>query len=251
MTNVHEAVSRGGFILTRQHWQRVDRANDILGGLIIVVQGGRSFAPDSGSTHRLLGVADYRRWHMSDEQAVRTTRVLRDLCGTGHERTTWQGFTPHFHDATLGDDIPGIMDPVAIEQINGPFGYRNRGDGVSGTSGDWQPYRPDPIRNYKFLEDDVQPDERAALFQIRDDLAKFRAGEFNRDRAEMERDKRRFTETITMLGQQADMFGILIDKVSDRATKQQLRKARADILTYLKEHPDVTGVDNPDDGQMP
>lgn len=248
MTNVHEAIWRDGEVLTRQHWQRIDRANEILGGIIIVVQGGFSGAPDSGSTHLKLGVADYRRWHMSNDQAARTTRVLRDLCGTGHERTTWQGFDPHFHDCTLGDDIPGIMDSLAIGQC---ASYRVGGDGVSGTSGDWQPYRPNPIKNYDYLEDDMTPDERRELFRIGARLDAFAENELQRDQAEAERDKRRFEALVTAMGKSADDLTVLINKTSDTATKTQLQKAKEKILLALKEDPDVTGVDNPDDDQMP
>jgi hypothetical protein len=248
MTNVHEAVWRGGEVLTRQHWQRIDRANAILGGIIIVVQGGFSGAPASGTTHLKLGVADYRRWHMSSDQAARATRVLRDLCGTGHERTAWQGFDPHFHDATLGDDIPGVMDSVAIAQV---VTYKAGGDGVAGTTGDWQPYRPSPIRDYHYLEDDMTPDERKELFRIGERLDQFTANELKRDQAEAERDKRRFTALITAMGRSADDLTVLINKTSDTATKTQLQKTKEKILLALKEDPDVTGVDNPDDEQMP
>lgn len=252
MTNVHEAVWRDGFAMTRQHWQRVDRANVITGGLIIPVQGGFSDAALSGTTHRLLGCADYRRWHVNDGTAQWITRVLRDLCGTGHERKAWQGFPEeHFHDATLGDDIPGVMDEMAIEQVNGPNGYRNGGDGVADTVGDWQPYRPDPIRNYVYLEDDMDDKQNAELFRIGNRLDAFIAGELNRDAAEAERDKRRFTEVITLLGKEVDMLKTLINSVSDDATKVQLKRRADEIMTYLKNNPDVTGVDNPDDGQMP
>lgn len=257
MVDVHEPILRNGFWLTRQHWQRYDRANAILGGILVIVQGGRSSAPLSGTTHRLLGVADYRRWNMNAEQAARTTRVLRDLGGTGHERTTWQGFAPHFHDATLGDDIPGVMDSVAIEQINGPNGYRHGGDGVADTSGDWQPYRPNPIRNYQYLEDDVTPEEHnmlentlAAVKDIKDKLYQFAGAEFKRDEAEAERDKRRFEEMETYLATAADQLGVAINKISDRATKRQLTNTKNDILAALNANPLVVGKNNPDPSQL-
>lgn len=253
MTDVHEAIWRNGHALTRQHWQRVDRMNadPIINGMLVVVQGGFSGAPDSGTTHLKLGVADYRRWNLNNEQAARVTRFARDLCGTGHERTTWQGFEPHFHDATLGDDIPGIMDALAIEQINGPFGYKNGGDGVSGTTGDWQPYRPDPIRNYVYLEDDMKEDERKELFRIGRRLDNFTANELKRDEAERLRDKERFDAMMDAIAGHADELTTIINHTSDAATKQQLRKAKEKILLVLKNEPDNTGVNNPDDDQMP
>lgn len=251
MTDVHEPILRNGFWLTRQHWQRYDRANAALGGILVIVQGGRSSAALSGTTHRLLGVADYRRWNMSSTQAAQTTRVLRDLCGTGHERTTWQGFPPHFHDATLGDDIPGVMDSLAIQQC---ATYRAGGDGVAGTTGDWQPYRPSPIRNYQYIspeEDDMTPEEHAVLFAIKDSLAQFKDAEWGRDQEEKKRDKQRFTEVITKLGKQVDLLRQIEGSTTDAATKKQV-KARADeIMTYLKDNPDVKGVDNPDASMMP
>lgn len=250
MTSAHDEVVRDGFHLTRQHWQRFDRMNadSIIGGRLVVVQGGRSFAPLSGTTHRLLGVADYRRWNLNDVQAHRVTILGRDLCGTAWERLPSQGFDPHFHDCTLGDDLPGLMDPLAIQQC---ATYKIGGDGVAGTTGDWQPYRPDPIHNYVFLEDDVTPEEHTELFRIGNKLDAFAAAEQTRDQKEAARDKARFKATIKMLGQEADDLTTLINNVSDDATKQQLRKAKERILKYLKDNPDVTGVDNPDDGQMP
>lgn len=252
MTNVHEAVWRDGFALTRQHWQRVDRANITTSGLIILVQGGFSDAALSGTTHRLLGCADYRRWHVNDATAQWITRVLRDLCGTGHERKAWQGFPEeHFHDATLGDDIPGVMDELAIEQVNGPNGYRNGGDGVADTAGDWQPYRPSPIRNYIYLEDDMTPEEHAELFRIGNRMDAAITAEVKRDQAEAERDKRRFTEITTMLGKEVDLYKRILNSTADAATKKQVKNRMDEVMRYLKDNPDVTGVDNPADGQMP
>ena len=250
MTAAHEEVVRDGFHLTRQHWQRFDRINahPEIRGMLVVVQGGRSFAAASGTTHRLLGVADYRRWNLTDSQASVVVRQGRDLSGTCWERFTWQGFDPHFHDCTLGDDIPEVMDGLAIQQC---ATYKAGGDGVSGTSGDSNPYRPSPIHNYVFLEDDMDADERKELFRIGDVLDKFRAGEYTRDQREAEKDKARFTAIIKEMGEQADQLTVLINKTDDAATQQELRKVKERILRYLKDHPDVTGVDNPDDDQMP
>jgi len=248
--NKHDEVWRDGYVLTRQHWQRIDRINadPIIGGRLVVVQGGRSGAPDSGSTHRLLGVADYRRWNLNNQQAHRVMIVGRNLMGTCHERTTWQGFDPHFHDCTIGDDIPGLMDSVAIQQV---ATYKAGGDGVSGTSGDWQPYRPSPIHDYVYLEEDMDAAERAELFRIGDRLDAFVAGELKRDQAEFDRDKRRFTEMVTQQGQMVDLITTLINTTADDATKKELRAAKERIMTWLKENKSVTGVDNPDDNQMP
>lgn len=246
----HDEVWRDGFVLTRQHWQRVDRMNadPIIAGRLVVVQGGKSGAPDSGSTHFRLGVGDYRRWNLDDEQAHRVMVVGRNLMGTCHERTTWQGFDPHFHDCTIGDEP--VMDQLAVEQIHGPFGYLAGGDGVSGTVGDWQPYRPDSIHPYVFLEDDMTDAEREELFRIGRVLDAFREGEVQRDQAEFDRDKRRFSEMVTQQGQMVDLLTTIINTTADDATKLELRKAKERILTWLKENNSVTGVDNPDDGQM-
>jgi hypothetical protein len=168
--------------------------------------------------------------------------------GTCWERFTWQGFTPHFHDCTIGDDLPGLMDPVAIQQV---ATYKAGGDGVAGTTGDTQPYRPNPIHNYVFQEDDMDAAERAELFRIGNKLDRFVSGELKRDEAERLRDKERFSRMITILGAQADELGILIDKTSDAATKLQLQRTRDRILRELADDPDVTGVDNPDPSQIP
>lgn len=251
MTGAHDEVVRDGFHLTRQHWQRVDRMNahPIIAGRLVVVQGGRSFASASGTTHRLLGVADYRRWNLTFDQTRVVVHYGRDLMGTCWERFIWQGFDPHFHDCTIGDDIPGLMDEVAIQQV---ATYKVGGDGVAGTTGDSDPYRPNPIHDYDFLEDpDMTPEEHNLLVNINDNLNKFRAGEYKRDKADLERDKRRFTQVITMLGTEVDMLTTLINQTKDAATRQELRKAKERIMLYLKNNPSVTGVDNPDDGQMP
>ena len=252
MTNVHEPIWRNGMVFTRQHLQRIDRANAILGGILVPVQGGMSDAPLSGTTHRLLGVADYRRWNMNDTQAAHTTRVLRDLCGTGHERKPWQGFPePHFHDATLGDDILGVMDAVAIEQINGPNGYRNGGDGVSGTAGDWQPYRPNPIKNYEYLEDDMNEAEHKELFRIGEVLDQFKNAEWARDKADRLRDKERYDAIMEQFAQEVDFLKRLLNGQLDQATRLQVKRRMEEVMLILKNDPDNTGVNNPDDSQMP
>lgn len=222
-------------------------ADPIIDGRLVVVQGGQSGAPDSGTTHRLLGVADYRRWNLNDAQAHRVMVLGRNLMGTCWERFTWQGFDPHFHDCTIGDDIPGLMDSVAIGQV---ATYKAGGDGVSGTVGDPQPYRPDQIHDYVYLEDDMDADERKELFRIGNVLDAFREGEVTRDAAEAKRDKRRFTAMVTQQGQMVDLLTTLINTTADDATKLELRKAKERIMSWLKENQDVTGVDNPDDDQM-
>lgn len=249
MVNVHEPVLRDGFWLTLQHWEHYDRLNAKVQGKLVIVQGGRSGAPDSLSTHFKLGVVDYRRWNLTDALAHTVVIEGRDLCGATHERFTWQGFDPHFHECLLGDDIPGIMDELAIGQC---VTYKAGGDGVAGTTGDVNPYRPNPIRNYRYLgEPDVNKAQNDELFRIGRVLDAFRSGEFKRDQAEAERDKARYTNLITLMGKEADNLTVLINQTKDASTKQQLRKAKERILLALKEDPDVTGVDNPDDGQMP
>jgi hypothetical protein len=249
MVDIHEPIWRDGFVLTRQHWQHYDRLNahPALNGNLVVVQGGLSGAPDSGTTHRLYGVVDYRRWNLTFEQARVVVHYGRDLGGATWERFTWQGFDPHFHECLLGDDIPGIMDSVAIQQCDT---YRAGGDGVAGTSGDSDPYRPNPIRNYQYQEDDVTPEEHKMLVDIRDKLYQFAAGEFDRDTAEAERDKRRFEELEAALATGADQLTIAINKISDRATKTQLTNAKNDILAALAASPLVVGRNNPDPSQL-
>ena len=250
MTAAHDEVWRDGFVLTRQHWQHYDRLNahPALHGQLVVVQGGKSGAPDSGTTHLRLGVVDYRRWNLTFAQADVVVHEGRDLCGATWERFIWQGFDPHFHECLLGDDIPGLMDSVAIQQC---ATYKAGGDGVSGTSGDSDPYRPNPIRDYVYLEDDMNQAETQELFRIGNRLDAFIAGELTRDANEAERDKRRFQEIVLMLGKEVDNFTVLINQTKDAATKQELRKAKERIMLYLKNHPDIDGVDNPDDDQMP
>lgn len=249
--NVHEPVLRDGFWLTRQHWQHYDRLNahPALHGMLVVVQGGRSFAPDSGTTHRLLGAVDYRRWNLSIDQAEVVVIEGRDLCGATHERFTWQGFEPHFHECLLGDDIPGLMDIVAIAQC---ITYKAGGDGVAGTTGDIRPYRPNPIRDYVYLEDpDMTPEEHKELMRIGRRLDSFAAGELKRDEADRIRERERFEALTDMMAKEADSLTTIINHTSDASTKQQLRKVKERILLKLEKDPDVPAVNKPDPGQMP
>lgn len=249
MTSAHDEVWRNGFVLTAQHWQHYDRLNARLNGQLVVVQGGHSFASASGTTHRLLGVVDYRRWNLNTDQARLVVHGGRDDGGATWERFPWQGFASHFHECLLGDDLVGVMDSVAITQC---ATYRVGGDGVSGTSGDSDPYRPNPIRDYRFIEeDDMTPEEHTMLVDIKNELAKFRQGEWKRDQSEIDRDKKRFQETIKQLGREVDFLKKLEVAVGDAATKKQVKARMDEVMVYLKSHPDVTGPDNPADSQMP
>jgi hypothetical protein len=96
----------------------------------------------------------------------------------------------------------------------------------------------------------MTPEERQELFRIGKRLDAFAAAERTRDQKDAERDKERFSRVITELGKNADLLGKIAATAKDSETKTLARKRQAEILTYLKDDPDVVGVDNPSDDAL-
>lgn len=227
---------------TRQAFQFYDRVNEHIGGMLVIVQGGWSFADASANTHGQGMCTDFRRWNLSDAQTHDAVFYGRDLMGTMWERTEADGFDPHIHNNLIGDR-PATS--AALAQI--PM-YKAGLNGLANRAPDRVPYRPNKIHDYIYLpEDDMFEDaDRQLLKQIDKKLD----AEKTRDQAERERDKARFSRLIAVMGNQADDIGKLIDTTTDAATKQQLKRMKEKILKQLKDDPDVDGVDNPSDDAM-
>lgn len=221
---------------TRQHFQFYDRVNEHLGGKLVIVQGGWSFADASAGTHSLAMCMDFRSWNLTADEIVSGLHFGRDLGGTFWPRTTGDGFDPHIHNNLLGDSPASAAAQAQITQ------YKAGLNGLANHARDRYPYRPAVIRDYQYIEDDMFTDaDRAMLKAVKDgqDSAK------TRDQSERDRDKARFSRIVTKMGQQADLLTTLINSTSDDATKKQLQTAKRDILQALADDPDVTGVDNP------
>lgn len=255
MTDALDVISRGldssGRPLrgTRQMFQFYDRVNaDAAGGLLVIVQGsfmGASGASASAGTHRLAGCQDWRTWNLSALVRDSVIHRGRELMGAAYHRTA-PLFDDHIH-VTLVGDRP--MDPDAADQV---VQWKNGQNGLADRGPDTFPFRPKVIHDYEYLpEDDMfEKEDHDRLVRIEKSLKAFRDSEAGRDSDERDRDKQRFSEVVTMLGQQADVLGQIEAKVSDSETKALAKKRRDQILTYLKNHPDVDGPDNPSDDAM-
>lgn len=232
---------------TKQNFQFYDRVNDEAAeGLLVIVQGGWSFADASANTHAKGMCMDYRTWNLS--KAIRDAVVKRgrDLMGTMWFRTEADGFDPHIHNNLIGDS------PAADAAIRQVTQYKQGLNGLANRHPDRNPYRPKRIVGYHYLEGYVPYTEkdRAMLEKLVKDFAVFRINEFERDKAEAKRDKARFERLVTLMGNTADRLTVLINKTSDPQTKGELKAAQEELLLALKNDPDVTEKDNPSDDAM-
>lgn len=230
-------------VATRMNWQHFDRVNEVVGGKLVTVQGSWSTATASANTHRLAGSRDVRTWNLTTDERNKCIRAARDPSIVGHAaawyRHLGQGFDPHIHWVLMGDSP---LDPTAAQQID----MWKRGlNGLASGAADDFPYRPDTFTPYRYIEDDMTPQEHKWLEELHKGFKTFRQNELTRDEAERERDKERFTKQITVLGQQADLLGALAAQTKDQATAKALRQAKRQILQALYDDPDVTGPDNP------
>lgn len=105
----------------------------------------------SGTTHTDRGVCDLTYWNISSTTQLGKAKyryVLRKLrevgCQAAFGRGPWCDMPYHFHVCDL--DTEG-MDANAAWQV---AEYRNRNDGLTAGKDDPFPYRPDPIRKWKF-----------------------------------------------------------------------------------------------------
>lgn len=227
---------------TRQCFQRHDRMNKSVGGKLVIVQGAFNVGVSaSAGTHDRAGAFDWRTWNLTKDEQFTFIKTGRLLGGADWLRYA-PAFDPHAHGITIGD-VP--MHPATAEQV---ADYRAGRNGLSNNGPDDFPFRPAVIKPYQFLEDDMfEEQDRERLIRIE----KAMEAEKSRDQKERERDKARFTRSITALGELADDLGLLINRTTDAATKQELRRTKEKILLVLKDDPDVTGVDNPSDDEMP
>jgi hypothetical protein len=236
---------------TRQMFQHFDRVNDRVGGRLVVVQGSFNRGTTaSAGTHDLAGCFDIRTWNLSTAERNLAMRAGRDPFIVGGAawwyRHSGQGFDPHIHMLLLGDAPMTSQTAFQVSEYQaGRNGLANRG------ADDF--WRPDVIVNYKYIKDDeMNADQERRLHEklddFRDRFEAFAEHEVARDVAE----RKRFRAAIDMLGGRADRLGEQIreaEKVDNRLARA-LRKDQAEILTFLKDNPDVTGKDNPSDDAM-
>lgn len=246
-----EVISRGldssGRVVrgTRQSFQFYDRINeDVAGGIFVIVQGGfmgSAGASASAGAHRLAMCDDYRSWNLSGALRTKIVHYGRDLGGTMWWRTEADGFDEHIHNNLIGDSP---ADQLAINQV---VSYRAGRNGLKNNNLDRDPYRPKRIGNYIYLpEDDMfEPADRLLLKKV---LANQEA-EKTQDQKDRDRDKRRFESLVTKRGLAVDRLTLLINKTTGEV-KRELQEAKADLMTELKNDPDIDGKDNPSDDAM-
>jgi hypothetical protein len=252
MSNALEKIQRGydtssrPLYATRQSFQRYDRINEHLGGVLVIIQGSfNKGTVASAGTHDLAGAMDFRTWNLTNDLLYSGVRFGRDLGGADYIRTTAEGFDPHWHGVTIGD---APMSPETAQQVRDYYAGLNA---LASRRADTFSYRPANIQPYKYIEDDMfTDDDSARLKRIESRLDLFADSEKNRDQEERQRDKDRFTQIISALGGTVDSLAKIESRSQDPATKADIKKAKERILTYLKNHPDVNGVDNPSDDAM-
>lgn len=245
MSNALEVIGRGvdssGRPVrgTRQCFQFYDRVNkEAANGLLVIVQGSFSFAEASAGTHSKAMCTDYRTWNLTEAIRNSVVRRGRDLMGTMWYRSPADGFDPHIHNNLIGDEPAAALALSQVQQ------YRQGLNGLANRQRDRNPYRPNRIRDYIYLEDDMfEAEDRQRLIRVEKALE----AEKTRDQREAERDKERFRRIITRQGRIVDDLTVLINRTSDDATKTQLKAMQEKILLDLKEDPDVTQEDNPSD----
>lgn len=224
---------------TRQNFQFHERLNKgPAQGLLVIVQGSFSFAEASAGTHTQAMCMDYRTWNLTAAVREATVREGRVLMGTMYYRTEADGFDPHIHNNLIGDSPAASSAVAQVDQ------YRAGLNGLANRLRDRNPFRPQTITAYKYLEDDMfEPEDRQRLVRIEKALE----AEKTRDQRERERDKARFQRVVAHQGQVADQLTVLMNRTEDTATKRELKKLQERILLQLKEDPDVTEEDNPSD----
>lgn len=227
---------------TRQAFQRHDRMNKVVGGKLVIVQGSFNVGVSSSAgTHDRAGAFDWRTWNLTKAEQYAFIKEGRLLGGADWLRYA-PAFDPHAHGITIGDAPMHSATSLQVSE------YRAGRNGLANRGPDDFPFRPAIIRPYQYQEDDMyEEQDRQRAVRIENMLK----AEQRRDQREAEIDKRRFQKQITLMGEMVDDIGLLINSTKERATKQQLRRVKARLLLALKDDPDVTGVDNPSDDEMP
>lgn len=107
---------------------------------VLIYQGSyNTGVTASGTTHHGGGAID--GW-VSGVDPNKVTRVARNIGWAMWWRKASQGpWNEHQHGILRGHKTASYM---AKQQVVGYSGYDNGGDGLAGTTGDAQPYRPDP-----------------------------------------------------------------------------------------------------------
>ena len=244
LDRIQRGVDSSGrpLLATRQTWQRYDRINEVLGGKLVVIQGSfNSGVTASGGTHDLAGALDFRTWNLTAAERFLGIKTGRVLGGADWYRTPAEGFDFHWHGVTIGDA------PMTRETAFQVVEYRAGRNGLADRGPDDFPFRPKIIRPYRYIEDDMfNKDDSNRLKRVERLLEAQRT----RDQREREQDKERFQRLVKAQGRIADRLTVLIGRTSDDATRRDLKALQAEILTALKNDPDVTGVDNPSDDAL-
>lgn len=247
MTTKFDKIQRGldssgrPLINTRQGWQFFDRLHDFSGGVLVMVQGGWSFADASADTHGLAMCQDYRIWNLTIALRNKIVHKGRDWMGTMWVRLEQDGFDPHLHNNIMGDRP---ATDAAMRQITS---YKAGRNGLANNDLDRNPYRPDHIGVYHYIEEvDMTPDQAKQLTHIENMVQRSLAG----DARDRDRERERFQRMVKAMGGQADQLTVLINRTKDDVTKAELKKMKQSILLQLKDDPDVTQEDNPSDDAL-
>lgn len=241
-------------------WQAVLRRPRVqpFAHLVVVVQGAfmervGGGAMASAGYHDKGGCWDIRTWNLTLEQQ----RILwweAALFGIifwpRGPSAAMGGMDPHGH-AIAGWDSP--LAPGAVTQW---AQARNRRDGLASNGPDYVTPRPAwvaaPPR--ELLQEDYMATDEAQrkLDQVLSELGSLKAqlGDLSNDEKqrfvrERDRDKKKISGLVGLLGGLADQLIEIANDADDDATKANVARARDRILSALAEDPDVDGQDNP------
>ena len=150
MTTAYDKVTFHGHTVTRRQRQALRHVEQNLNLDLAVFQG--SWAPRtsySGTTHTGAGVCDLWVPGMDNDERLRR-RITRALREDGRQAAFLRGPLDHmpWHWHTVDLDTVH-MDPNAAWQADQ---YRLGNDGLTPGHPDRNPYRPDPIRKWRYIE---------------------------------------------------------------------------------------------------
>lgn len=229
-------------------WSVFDKINSRMGGVLVVVQGafmGSAGADASAGTHELAGCNDVRRWNLTTALAGRVIEIANEVGEIWWERTSAQGFDPHFHNL-LANDRP--LHPDAAAQVV----YFNRGENGLASHGRDTHARPSrPLPLFTLQEDDMFEDaDRKKLESVDAKLDALRL-RFNEATAnERERDKARFKTLQEAMASQVDQQVEILNRLREdesptgREVKRLLRQSQAQLLKRLREAEETTDTPN-------
>lgn len=209
-------TSGRGIYATAYMWDWWDRVCHELGFTPTIVQGafmGRAGggAAASAGYHDGAGCFDLRTWDRTQSEVAATIRTLRDMGAAAWVRDSRHGMDPHIH-FVLGADQP-LASGAAYQWRQ----YLDGRDGLASNGPDYHP-RPNPLVT-------TPPEDPMA------DYAE------QLDRIERKIDASREREVQI----RKRVIGIdkglerLAAEVKDDATKEQVRRLRADIADVLTE----------------